>query len=208
MIRIDKNPYYAWRISKKHRDNKKRCVEYKGGKCQNCGYSKCLGSLIFHHLDPTRKEFGISSRTVKWITLKTELDKCILLCSNCHGEIHDQEFEERLKEKEQLARQLVPERRAASFPMNFCIFCGVQFQTRKSYSDSGISKYCSKKCQNKSQETGKWPSDKELQEMVWQTPMTELARLFQVSDKAIKKRCRKKGIKTPTVGYWTRRIRE
>ena len=69
---------------------KKKAVEYKGGKCQICGYDKCMRSLDFHHLDPTQKDFAISTFKNKKIEkLKTELDKCILVCSNCHGEIHD-----------------------------------------------------------------------------------------------------------------------
>lgn len=66
-----------------------RAVLYKGGKCILCNYSKCIANLAFHHLDPTKKDFIISdghSRTFDKI--KTELDKCILLCQNCHGELH------------------------------------------------------------------------------------------------------------------------
>lgn len=69
---------------------KKKAVEYKGGECQICGYKKCMRSLDFHHLDPTKKEFAISTFKNKKIEkLKIELDKCILVCSNCHGEIHE-----------------------------------------------------------------------------------------------------------------------
>ena len=69
---------------------KKRAVDYKGGKCQVCGYDRCIRSLDFHHVDPTKKEFSISEFKNKKIeNLKNELDKCILLCSNCHGEVHD-----------------------------------------------------------------------------------------------------------------------
>lgn len=64
-------------------------VEYKGGKCLSCGYSKCEDALEFHHTDPTKKEFSISkyrSRSFDKI-IKKELDKCVLLCANCHREI-------------------------------------------------------------------------------------------------------------------------
>ena len=55
-----------------------------------CGYNKCVASLDFHHEDPTKKEYGISSNgsTISWEKLKIELDKCILLCANCHRELH------------------------------------------------------------------------------------------------------------------------
>ena len=65
-------------------------VDYKGGKCQICGYSRCLEALEFHHLDDTGKDFGISDMgyTRSWKRIKEEIDKCLLLCSNCHREVH------------------------------------------------------------------------------------------------------------------------
>jgi hypothetical protein len=68
---------------------KLEAVKYKGGACMVCGYSRYVGSLDFHHLDPKQKEFSISKyRTYNIENLKPELDKCILLCRNCHGELH------------------------------------------------------------------------------------------------------------------------
>lgn len=64
-------------------------VEYKGGKCCKCGYNKCIRALQFHHLDPNEKDFGIGGLSVSLERLKKEVDKCILVCSNCHAEIHD-----------------------------------------------------------------------------------------------------------------------
>lgn len=70
---------------------KRQCVEYLGGKCNVCGYDRCLRSLDFHHIDPDKKDFQISSPTTKYRFehMKSELDKCLLLCKNCHGEIHE-----------------------------------------------------------------------------------------------------------------------
>lgn len=68
---------------------KDKCIEYKGGKCQTCGYDKCKKSMHFHHVDPSLKDFTISGAHARsWNKIKAELDKCILVCSNCHGEIH------------------------------------------------------------------------------------------------------------------------
>jgi len=65
-------------------------VRYKGGKCSLCQYGKCLRALEFHHLDPGEKDFDVSSRLgTSPEVLRRELDKCILVCSNCHREIHD-----------------------------------------------------------------------------------------------------------------------
>lgn len=68
-----------------------KAIEYKGGCCQKCGYNKCNAALEFHHLDPNEKDFGIGTYTVlSWDKIKEELDKCILVCANCHREIHEE----------------------------------------------------------------------------------------------------------------------
>lgn len=69
---------------------KELAIQYKGGKCCICGYNKYKGALDFHHLDPNEKDFGIGSKgyTRGWESIKKELDKCILVCSNCHRELH------------------------------------------------------------------------------------------------------------------------
>lgn len=59
-------------------------------KCQICGYSKCRQALCFHHLNPQTKNFEIADSwryTSKEKIIK-EIEKCILICSNCHAEIH------------------------------------------------------------------------------------------------------------------------
>lgn len=79
-------------ISNKRRDIKKKAVEYKGGKCEICGYNKCLAALTFHHIDPEKKNFAISrvAHKLDWEDLKAEISGCQLLCSNCHIERHNQ----------------------------------------------------------------------------------------------------------------------
>ena len=68
---------------------KEKLVKYKGGKCEICGYNKCINALEFHHLDPTKKDFGIANgNAIAFEKAKKEVDKCILVCSNCHREIH------------------------------------------------------------------------------------------------------------------------
>jgi len=68
---------------------KKKLIEYKGGKCELCGYNKCDSALQFHHKDPTEKDFSISGKSLSFDRLKEEVDKCMLVCSNCHAEIHE-----------------------------------------------------------------------------------------------------------------------
>jgi hypothetical protein len=72
------------------RQIKENAVEYKGGCCVYCGYNKNNSALEFHHLDPTQKDGNWTEmRKKSWDKIKKELDKCILLCSNCHREEHD-----------------------------------------------------------------------------------------------------------------------
>jgi hypothetical protein len=69
---------------------KKKLIEYKGGKCLSCGYNKDIPAAYdFHHRDPNEKDFQISKNYNKSMKkLKEEVDKCDLLCKNCHMEIH------------------------------------------------------------------------------------------------------------------------
>ena len=64
--------------------------ENKGDACEVCGYNKCKAALEFHHNDPMQKEFNISSAwSYNMGRVKREIEKCILVCANCHREIHD-----------------------------------------------------------------------------------------------------------------------
>ena len=69
---------------------KQWALEYKGSKCEKCGYNKCSEALEFHHKNPEEKDFNLSDRNLilDWQEIKKELDKCILVCANCHREIH------------------------------------------------------------------------------------------------------------------------
>lgn len=75
---------------KRFQEIKKQCVDYKGGSCEVCGYNKCQAALDFHHTDPSEKDFQISSvkNTKLSPAVYAELDKCKLLCANCHREEH------------------------------------------------------------------------------------------------------------------------
>lgn len=72
---------------------KQMCIEYLGTKCQVCGFVGHQASMGFHHIDPTQKEFNISHSKASTLTdtVKKELDKCMLLCLNCHGVMHFKE---------------------------------------------------------------------------------------------------------------------
>ena len=73
---------------------KKWAIDYKGGKCELCGYHKSISALEFHHVDPSQKEFEISKAAgINLKLVKLELDKCMLLCANCHREIHCSDYD-------------------------------------------------------------------------------------------------------------------
>lgn len=73
-----------------HYKLKVKAVEYKGNQCSICGYNKTVKALEFHHVNRDEKEFSFSTNYA-WDKLVAELDKTILVCANCHREIHDQQ---------------------------------------------------------------------------------------------------------------------
>ena len=58
-------------------------------KCSHCGESEAV-CLEFHHLDPTKKEGTIANNVKSWSLerLQREIEKCIVLCANCHRKEH------------------------------------------------------------------------------------------------------------------------
>lgn len=71
---------------KRQRDLKLKAVEYKGGICQDCLSTFPAACYDFHHEDPKQKDFSISKiKSLKWSeVIEKELNKCSLLCANCH----------------------------------------------------------------------------------------------------------------------------
>lgn len=97
---------FHWRVKGKQRQSKcKSClytyqknrwhqrkldaIEYKGGVCLDCGQMPHPGAMQFHHDDPDEKEFAWNKGRLRaWVSVKKELDKCVLLCANCHAIRH------------------------------------------------------------------------------------------------------------------------
>lgn len=82
----------AWsaRQNKRRRLLKEKCIDYLGGKCVVCDYSRCSSALEFHHRDPSLKSFPLDSASIaskSWDRIIEELNKCVLVCANHHREI-------------------------------------------------------------------------------------------------------------------------
>lgn len=77
-------------VLKRKKEKKDELVKYKGGKCLLCGYDRLTSALEFHHIDPGTKEFALNLNNLSksWEDCFAEADKCILVCANCHREIH------------------------------------------------------------------------------------------------------------------------
>ncbi len=71
-------------------------VQNSGGSCTKCGYKKNLSALSFHHTNPIEKKFKLDVRSLsnrKFSEIESELKKCILLCNNCHAEVHYPQYD-------------------------------------------------------------------------------------------------------------------
>jgi transposase len=79
----------ADRVAQRRREVKGMLVEEAGGRCLICGYNRHPAALQFHHLDPSKKSFGLGVRgiTRSLSRLREEAAKCALLCANCHAEV-------------------------------------------------------------------------------------------------------------------------
>jgi hypothetical protein len=79
-------------VKKWRKKVKEVIVGCMGGKCQICGYDRCDKALELHHINPEEKDFSfgfILASCRSWELIYSEISKCILLCSNCHREVHD-----------------------------------------------------------------------------------------------------------------------
>ncbi len=86
----DRKEYLIDKVRKRRKITKELAVAYKGGRCIFCGYNECIDALKFHHLNSRNKDFGIgkSGYTRRLSKVFKEVDKCVIVCANCHREIH------------------------------------------------------------------------------------------------------------------------
>lgn len=201
-------------------NTKLRMVEYKGGKCEKCGYDKCEDALVFHHLDPSKKEMNFNTCYCRsWESIKKELDKSILLCSNCHSEIHKKRTNDDLEHiykamplSKGIAKKVIEHMlnnnvdvisinenniKQAKKEVKKCVVCNKSLVEQQ-------KKYCSSICLHETLKRTERPTSEELQKLIWEKPTMLLAKDFGVSDKAIEKWCKSYGIEKPPRGYWNK----
>lgn len=161
--------------------HKLKCIEYLGGKCIRCGYNKFAEVLEFHHRNPQEKLFQISGNHCrKWEDVKTELDKCDLLCANCHREKH------------------ISKLKLSDISLNKkinCIECEKEFEIY--YSSS--QKFCSVECARTHTKKIFWPSVDYIVNLIKQSSFLDVAHSLGVSDNAIRKHLKKHGVDPKSV---------
>ena len=168
------------------KNTKQKLIEGFGGKCQICDYNKSNSALEFHHINPAEKDFSISNfigNGVKpWNDFVNEVAKCILLCANCHREVHEgltlipenyQRFDESLIVSHKKKPEDTP-----------CIHCG----NLKDYKQ----KFCSHTCSttfNSKLKLNKEDLEKLLIE--YKGNLSQISKVLNISDNGFKKKCLK-----------------
>lgn len=173
------------------RRRKENLIKVCGGQCVLCGYKRLSSALEFHHINPEDKEYAVASNGTCHNLEKdlSEVKKCLLVCANCHREIHAGLFsEEDLWVKqvylEDIAQSLREDKQVRVGEKGyFCLECGKQITK---YSTSGL---CSD-CATKGRRLVDRPSREELKQLIRTTPFTRIASQFGVTDNAIRKWCK------------------
>jgi len=114
------------KINQKLRGYRKKLklVQLMGGKCKVCGYNKNLSALVFHHKQPQNKDFNLDSGTIAnraWDLILLESKKCVLLCHNCHSEMHNPDC----NISNHIENYTNIKQRQRQRQIRFCIDCGI-----------------------------------------------------------------------------------
>jgi len=180
-------------VKKWRHTTKKRIIDSMGGCCQICGYNKCESALALHHIDPDKKElsFGaIRSNPKNWSSIVEELKKCILLCHNCHSEIHSNMVE--LPKVYKVFDEGFTEYKQTK-DVDLCPVCG---------KDKFVSsKYCSLSCSSRSKFRVDWDNI-DLLKLLENDTIVNVAEKLNISDTAVRKRLKKINSGKPEQGAW------
>ena len=180
-------------IKLRRKQIKAELVDIMGGQCIICGYDRNQRALEFHHIDPSTKSFALSQSTkyFKREDLFKELQKCCLVCANCHREIEDgdisaeQIFSSYSEEKAKKYLVLEEEWKVKNY--SYCVDCGEKI--------SSNAKRCAD-CHAKSVRKVGRPTREALKQMIRNESFTSIARKYEVTDNAIRKWCSSKNLPT------------
>lgn len=114
---------YRWQKKRRHR-LKLELIQSRGGRCESCGYCAEPAALEFHHRDPATKEFGLANFHGRLQMLLQEMDKCDLLCANCHRLRHV-EHESQLRHRREADYRWRQKLRAIEYMGGGCNACGL-----------------------------------------------------------------------------------
>lgn len=167
------------RVKKWRSSTKDRMVEAMGGKCQCCGYSKTNKALAFHHVDPTKKDMGFGDTRANpksWNKIVEELRKCILVCHNCHSEIHDG-IRDLPKKYTKFNEDFSDYRKIIDY--DNCPVCGTEKPVKQ--------KFCSHKCAQTNKRKVDWDNI-DLLDLMSKHTISDLEKMLGISNAAIYKR--------------------
>lgn len=165
---------------------KQELIKYKGGKCQMCGFNKDIpGAFAFHHRDPKDKLFNISSfQVLNKKKLYKEVDKCDMLCMNCHAEVHDK------KEERDYILKIFHERKEHFFLKEIeCKRCKKMFKPERR-----IREQCKECGYDVNHKIKNPPTREELENLMKTMTWRAIGDKYGVSDNGIKKWAKKYGI--------------
>ncbi len=172
------------RVKRWRHRTKERSVEAFGGRCCVCSYNNCINALEFHHLDPMEKDFSYGEATANiraWKHLVQEIRKCVLVCSNCHKEIHAgvakipatvQRFDERYVEYERIVSK--------KKEYDQCPLCGNEKPIR--------FKTCSRKCSQTKQGHVDWSKHDVIKLVKKYKTFEEVGRRLNITGAAVRRK--------------------
>lgn len=173
----------AERVKKSNQKRRITLVDIMGGQCLLCGFNTFPEALEFHHINPEEKSFQLSGSTLSR-SLKSqiqEIQKCVLLCANCHRGIHANH----LKLPENVRGKQFNEQKAQQYlndlpSKHYCPICNKEISYGATHCDT-----CAKELRRHVER----PSRENLKKLIRNKSFCEIGRLYGVSDNAIRKWC-------------------